>query len=73
MCGLGCVATAIRFARLRGATSTQVLATSNSVEVASQWRGQVPRDGSGNVVHPWNLLFDVDPHNPVGFAAIALA
>lgn len=71
MCGMGCVATAISFARLRGATSTQVLAVSDSVEVAMGWRGHVPTDSYGNTLYPWNLLFEVDRQNPVGFAAIA--
>jgi predicted class III extradiol MEMO1 family dioxygenase len=72
MCGLGCVATAITFARLRGATSTQVLASSDSVAVAKGWCGHVPTDSYGNALYPWNLLSEVDPQNPVGFAALAL-
>ena len=73
MCGLGCTATAIVFARLRGATKAHVLSSANSAEVAMQWRGNLPCDGSGNAIYPWNLLSDVDAQNPVGFAAIALA
>ena len=73
MCRVGCVATAILFARLRGATAARVLAVSDSVEAAVQWRGHVPLDSFGNVVSPWDLLCEVDPRNPVGFAAIALS
>jgi predicted class III extradiol MEMO1 family dioxygenase len=72
MCGLGCVATAITFARLRGATSTQVFASSDSVGVARGWHGHVPTDSYGNPLYPWSLLSEVDPQNPVGFAALAL-
>jgi AmmeMemoRadiSam system protein B len=72
MCGVGCVATAILFARLRGAAAARVLAVSDSVEVAVQWRGHVPLDSFGKVISPWDLLCEVDPRNPVGFAAIAL-
>lgn len=71
MCGLGCVATAITFARLRGATSARVLASSDSVAVARRWGGLVPHDSADNIIYPWNLLSEVDPRNPVGFATIA--
>jgi predicted class III extradiol MEMO1 family dioxygenase len=71
MCGLGGVATAITFAHLRGATSTQVLASSDSVGVARGWCGHVPTNSYGNALYPWNLLSEVDPQNPVGFAALA--
>lgn len=72
MCGVGAVATAISFARLRGAASMQVLAASDSVEVARAWQGQMPADSLGNAIYPWNLLSEVDQQNPVGFAAIAI-
>jgi predicted class III extradiol MEMO1 family dioxygenase len=72
MCGLGCMATAIIFACLRGGTTMRLLASADSVSVARGWRGHVPTDNYGNVLYPWNLLFEVDPRNPVGFAAFAL-
>jgi predicted class III extradiol MEMO1 family dioxygenase len=73
MCGLGCVVTAMGFARLRGATSARVLASADSVGIAMQWRQQVPRDRFGNIVYPWNLLSEVDAYHPVGFATLVIA
>lgn len=73
MCGVGAVATAIAFARRRGAETAHVLAVSQSVDVAAAWRGHLPTDESGYVLSPWELLTDVDAQNPVGFACIALA
>jgi hypothetical protein len=40
LCGLGCMTMAITFARLRGATATQVLVSSDSVCVARFGREQ---------------------------------
>jgi predicted class III extradiol MEMO1 family dioxygenase len=72
MCGVGGVMAAIEFAHLRGATEARLLAQSSSLEVASSWVGHLPIDQNKNVQSPWNLLTDVDPQNPVGFASIAL-
>jgi len=72
MCGVGCVAAALAFARRRGATRAGLLAVSDSVSVASGWRGYLPTDPCGIPFSQWSVLEIVDPDNPVGFASLVL-
>jgi hypothetical protein len=72
MCGAGCVAATLDFASRRGASHANLLAISDSVSVAAGWRGLLTSYPYGNSHSEWAVLEQVDPDNPVGFAAFAL-
>ena len=72
LCGAGCVATTLAFARRRGASQANLLALADSVSVAAGWRGLFTAYPHDNTLAEWSVLEQVDPDNPVGFAAFTL-
>ena len=72
LCGAGCVAAAVAFARLRGATRCRLLSVSDSVAVANGWHQTIGPSGSIRQDIDCGTLSLVDAFNPVSFAALLL-
>jgi AmmeMemoRadiSam system protein B len=74
LCGVAALAATLTWVRLRGGSRVYPLMLGDSVAIAQGWNDHpsIPRDGSGTLLYPWNLLTGVDPHNPVGFGSFAL-
>lgn len=74
LCGINALTAALVWARLRGASRVRRLMVADSVSIARAWNDHpdLPRDGSGTLLYPWDLLTGVDPCNPVGFGSFAL-
>jgi len=74
LCGLTGIAAALHWARLRGGSEIRALSLADSVAVAQAWNDHpsLPRDASGALLYPWNLLTGVDSNNPVGFGSFVL-
>jgi AmmeMemoRadiSam system protein B len=74
LCGIVAIAAVLHWARLRGGSEIRALGWADSIAIARAWNDHpsLPRDASGALLYPWNLLTDVDPNNPVGFGSFAL-
>jgi AmmeMemoRadiSam system protein B len=74
LCGVTAIAAALHWARLRGGCEIRALSLADSVAVAQAWNDHpsLPRDVSGALLYPWNLLTGVDSNNPVGFGSFVL-
>jgi AmmeMemoRadiSam system protein B len=74
LCGITGIAAGLHWARLRGGSDIRPLSLADSVAIARAWNDHpsLPRDASGALLYPWNLLTGVDSNNPVGFGSFAL-
>ena len=72
LCGAGCVATALAFSQLRGATRCQLLSMSDSVAVANGWHQIMGSSSNSGQDIDCETLQLVDTLNPVCFAAFVI-